>query len=56
MIRMKQDLTQLEVAQRAKISISHYAGIERGEENPTYEVLESIAKILKVKAKDIMAF
>ncbi len=54
--RMKLGLTQVEVAERAGVSITHYAGIERGEENPTYEVLEDIAKVLKVSAKDIMAF
>ncbi len=54
--RMKLGLTQVEVAKRAGVSITHYAGIERGEENPTYEVLEDIAKVLKVSAKDIMAF
>lgn len=54
--RLNLDLTQVQVAERAKVSIGHYSGIERGEENPTYEVLESIAKVLKVKAKDIMAF
>ncbi len=42
LIRMKLGLTQVEVADRAKVSITHYAGIERGEENPSYEVLENM--------------
>lgn len=47
--RQKEKLTQAEVAQKAGIHVNYYAQIERGEVNPSYEILESIAKALKTK-------
>lgn len=47
--REKLKLTQAEVAQKAGIHVNYYAQIERGEVNPSYEILESIAKALKTK-------
>ncbi len=54
--REKKNLTQEEVAKAVGISINHYAGIERGEENPTLAVLEQICKVLKVKSSEILPF
>jgi len=54
--REKVGLTQDEVAQKANIHVSYYSRIERGVVNPSYEVLENIFKVLKVKSKDIMPF
>lgn len=55
-IRERKSLSQEEVANSAGISITYYAGIERGEENPTITVIENICKTLKVKSSDILPF
>ena len=48
--REKAGITQSEVAKSTGISVNYYARIERGEENPTYEVLHQIKKALKIKS------
>ena len=48
--REKAGLTQAKVAELAEIHINYYARIERGEENPTYEVLLKIKGALKIKS------
>ena len=52
--RNKKGLIQAEVAERADIQPNYYARIERGEENPSFEVLHRIASALKVKLSDIV--
>ena len=54
--RSKLDLKQVDVANRADISVNYYARIERDEENPTLETIERILKVLKVKSSDILPF
>ena len=54
--RLKIGLKQSDVAKKADISINYYSRIERDEENPTIETLESIIKVLKVKSSDILPF
>lgn len=46
--RMKANLTQEEVADRADVSVNYYARIERGEVMPRYNIVKQIAKALKV--------
>ena len=46
-------LTQAEVADAAGVNVSYYAQIERGEVNPSYEKLQSIMKVVKLKSLDI---
>ena len=48
--RDKADLTQAEVAAIAGIHVNYYARIERGEENPTYEILHKIKTALKIES------
>lgn len=55
-IRAKRKMSQEEVALAVGISVTYYAGIERGEENPTYAVIESICKALKVKSAQVLPF
>ena len=55
-IREQIGLSQEEVANASHISTTHYAGIERGEENPTFSVIESICKALKVKSSEVLPF
>lgn len=54
--RTRAKLTQAEVAQKADVHVNYYARIERGEVNPSIEILESIAKALKVKSSEILPF
>ena len=55
-IRERRNMSQEEVAKAADISVTYYAGIERGEENPTYAVLEALCRTLKIKSSDILPF
>ncbi len=54
--RDRKNLSQEDVAQKAGISVTYYAGIERGEENPTFAVLEQICKALRVKSSQVLPF
>lgn len=49
--RTKAKLTQVEVAEKAGIHPNYYARVERGEVNPTVDIVDSIAKALKIKLK-----
>ncbi len=53
-VRSQRNLTQSEVAEKANTSANYYAQIERGEVNPSYTMLRSIAKALKVKLNDLI--
>ena len=55
-IRDRKNLLQEDVANAVGISNTYYAGIERGEENPTIAVIENICKSLKIKSSDILPF
>jgi len=55
-IRERRNLSQEEVAKNIGISVTYYAGIERGEENPTYAVLEGICKVLRIKSSEILPY
>lgn len=47
--REKLNFTQSEIAKKADMTVNYYAMIERGEVNPSYEKIKSIAKVLKLK-------
>lgn len=47
--REKMRLTQLDVANKADMTVNYYAMIERGEVNPSFEKIKNIAKVLKLK-------
>ena len=51
--REKQKLTQVEVSEKTDMTTTYYAMIERGEVNLTYEKLQKIFKLLKLKSSDI---
>lgn len=55
-VRVEKQLSQEEVAKAVGISVTYYAGIERGEENPTFAVLENICKALSIKSSEILPF
>ena len=54
--REKKGYTQQELADKTGFHVSYISRIERGVENPTYEIIEKLAKALKVKATDLMPF
>ena len=51
--REQAKFTQVDVATKANITPTYYAMIERGEVNPSFEILHKLTKILKVKASEI---
>ena len=55
-LRIKSDLTQVELAEKAGINPNAYAKIERMERQATITTLEKIAKSLKVSSSDILPF
>jgi transcriptional regulator with XRE-family HTH domain len=52
--REKAGMTQAEVADQAEINVSYYAQIERGEVNVSFDKLQSVIKVLKIKSLDIV--
>lgn len=55
-IRKSLGHTQEDLADMVKISRTHMGHIEQGRKSPSLEVLEKIAKALKVKVKDLISF
>jgi transcriptional regulator with XRE-family HTH domain len=54
--RESKKFTQSEVARLAGIHVNYYARIERGEENPSFDVLYAIGTALKVKVAELFPF
>jgi transcriptional regulator with XRE-family HTH domain len=54
--RIKANLTQVEVANKVEMNVNYYARIERGEVRASFDTLERIFKVLKVKSSDILPF
>lgn len=52
--RKELDLTQEDVAYRVGISRAYMGYIEQGRNVPSLEVLEKIAKVLKVSTRDLL--
>jgi len=46
-------LTQLEVADKAGVHVNFYARVERGEENPSFEKLQAIMKVLGIESLEL---
>ena len=55
-LRVKRNLTQAELAEKAGINPNAYAKIERMERQATITTLEKIAKALEVHSSDILPF
>lgn len=51
--REQAKLTQQQVADVANVHVNFYARVERGEENPSFEKLQSIMKVLGIKSLDL---
>jgi len=52
-LRRRADLTQQQLGERAAVSYKFVGGIERGEENPSLEVILKIAEGLGVEPGDL---
>lgn len=55
-IRQKKGLSQEEASKVCQISVTYFAGIERGERNPSLSVIESICKGLNIRISEILPF
>ncbi len=51
--REKQGLTQVQVAEKAKISERYYQQVEAGNSNPTVIIAKLIAKALNCSVEDL---
>lgn len=54
--RLKQGLSQEELAARARVHRTYIGMIERAEKNITLENIEKIATALKLKINDLLTF
>lgn len=52
-LRKNTDMTQEDVAEKIGISRAYMGYIEQGRYSPSLEVLEKIARVLKVKMSDL---
>jgi len=54
-LREEKGITQVELAQKAKVTQSYVAMLEAGEKkNPSLDVLKRLAKALKVKVGELV--
>lgn len=53
-VRIERDLSQEELADEVKLAVTYLGQIERGLRNPTLNVVEDLAKALKVKLHDLL--
>lgn len=54
--RIKRGLSQEELAEKAGIAINSVGGIERGEQSPTVETVDLIAKALDMEISKLFIF
>jgi len=48
--------SQMELANKIETDRTYIGGIERGERNPTFEILERLAKVFGISLRDLMNF
>lgn len=53
LFRMRQGLTQGQMAKKLEISVSHYVGMENGFADPSYKTLCKFKDAFKDQAQDI---
>ena len=53
--RLKKELTQIEVAEKAGIHPNTYAKIERGLQDPSFPTIKKICNVLDLNIADIPA-
>lgn len=55
-LRTDKKLTQLQLAFRSRVSVSHISRIERGIRSPTIEVIYHLALGLEIEPKKLLEF
>jgi transcriptional regulator with XRE-family HTH domain len=55
-LRLKANLTQAQLAEKADVSNDTISRIERGLRSPSFEVLERLADAFQVEARDLFNF
>lgn len=55
-VRGQKNLSQLQLAEKSAITVTYYAQIERGEVNPSFDVLLNISRALKTKLSALIPF
>jgi len=53
-LRMQRRLTQVAVAKKVRVTQAYIALLEKGKQNPTLDVLERLAKALKVTVAELV--
>lgn len=53
-LRTQQGLTQVIVAKKVRVTQAYIALLEKGQQNPTLDVLERLAKALKVSVGELV--
>jgi len=53
-IRIKKDITQIEIAKRLNVNRSFISNIENGKNNPTLSTITNIANVLDVPTKELL--
>lgn len=52
--RNEAKLTQEQLADLRNVSIKHIAGIEKGQKNPSFEILLALSKVLKLSLDELI--
>lgn len=55
-LRRQLDLTQEQLAERVGVSTTHVGLVETGKRRASLKTLQKIAKVLKVKTRDLLPF
>jgi transcriptional regulator with XRE-family HTH domain len=55
-LRLQRNSTQEQLAEAAEISVDFLSLVERGVNSPSFEVMERLAKSLKVPVKELFDF
>ena len=53
-LRLKKKATQVEIAVAAGVSVSYISMLERGQRSPPLEMLEALAKALRVSPLELL--
>ena len=54
-LRLKRDVSQQVIAFEADMALNYVSGIECGKKNPTIDILDRLAKALRVAPRDLLA-
>jgi XRE family aerobic/anaerobic benzoate catabolism transcriptional regulator len=55
-LREQVGLTQMQLAEKAKLSVKHLGEFERGRGNPTFTTIENLAEALHVSPAEILIY